>query len=265
MLSSCKKAEVACDFHGQDYLDSMGLMNKASKPARAAPPSARERDNAVAVEERMYQDIYDAIMEHRLPPRTKLTEQTLCQIYDTARHTVRKVLSRLSTEGMVDLEANRGAFIASPSHAEVRDMFELRNILEHAVLEKVGREAGTRQIAGLRRMVEQERDSYLSGDRPRWIRLSAQFHLALAELTGNVLLVDTLRKLVSRTTLMIAKTEAPGHNACSFDEHESVLEALESGDVEAAQQHMAHHLHLCEDRVRPDADDQFDLRAVLGK
>ena len=125
--------------------------------------------------------------------------------------------------------------------------------------------ARTRQIAGLRRMVEEERDCYLNGDRPRWIRLSAQFHLALAELTGNALLVETLRKLVSRTTLMIAKTEAPGHNACSFDEHETVLEALEKGDVAAAQSHMAHHLHLCEDRVRPDADDQFDLRAVLGK
>ncbi|MFX7090663.1 GntR family transcriptional regulator, partial [Acinetobacter baumannii] len=74
-------------------------MNKASKTARppAAPAraSARERESTGAVEERMYQDIYDAIMEHRLPPRTKLTEQTLCQIYDTARHTVRKVLSRL--------------------------------------------------------------------------------------------------------------------------------------------------------------------------
>jgi DNA-binding GntR family transcriptional regulator len=128
-------------------------MNKASKASRPATPArapARERDNAVAVEERMYQDIYDAIMEHRLPPRTKLTEQTLCQIYDTARHTVRKVLARLAAEGMVDLEANRGAFIASPSPAEVRDMFELRNILEHAVLEKLGRTAGTRQIAGLR-------------------------------------------------------------------------------------------------------------------
>ena len=125
-------------------------MNKANKTVRPPAPAtrasasgssgtnAREREHTGAVEERMYQDIYDAIMEHRLPPRTKLNEQTLCQIYDTARHTVRKVLSRLASEGMVDLEANRGAFIASPSHAEVRDMFELRNILEHAVLEKVG-------------------------------------------------------------------------------------------------------------------------------
>ena len=234
-----------------------------SKPPPAAP--APDRESTQVVEERIYQDIYDAIMEHRLPPRTKLTEQVLCQIYDTARHTVRKVLTRLSIEGLVDLEANRGAFIACPTHAEVKDMFELRNIIENAVLDKVGQTANTRQIAGLRKMVEQERQSYLSGDRPRWIRLSAQFHLALAELTGNVLLVDTLLKLVSRTTLMIAKTEAPGHNLCSFDEHETVLAALEQGDIAQAQEQMAQHLHLCEERVLPETGSSFDLRSVLGR
>jgi len=102
-------------------------MNKIAK--RLAPPSHHAvRESSPVVEERIYQDIYDAIMEHRLPPRTKLTEQVLCQIYDTARHSVRKVLARLSSEGMVDLEANRGAFIACPSTTEIKDMFELRNI-----------------------------------------------------------------------------------------------------------------------------------------
>jgi len=241
-------------------------MNKSTKTSHSSlAPQTATRDHSLALEDRMYQDIYDAIMEHRLPPGTKLTEQVLCQIYETARHTVRKVLTRLSAEGMVDLEANRGAFIASPSDAEVRNMFELRNILEHAVLDKVGRTANARQLASLRKMVEEERQSYLTGDRPRWIRLSAQFHLALAELTGNALLVDALRKLVSRSTLMIARTEAPGHNACSFDEHDTVLAALENGDIAQAQERMAHHLHLCEDRVHPDVPNSFDLREVLRK
>ena len=44
-------------------------------------------------------EIYDAIMEHRLPPRTKLTEHALCEIYATARHTVRKVFSQLAADG----------------------------------------------------------------------------------------------------------------------------------------------------------------------
>ena len=76
--------------------------------------------------------------------------------------------------------------------------------------------------------------------------------------------LETLRKLVSRTTLMIASVEAPGNNACSFDEHLDILNALERGDASAAQAHMAQHLQCCADRVRPEAPADFDLRSVLG-
>jgi len=219
-----------------------------------------------SVEERMYHEIYDAIMEHRLPPRTKLTEHSLCEIYATARHTVRKVLSRLAADGMVDLEPNRGAFIASPSTDEAHDMFELRQMMERAVLEKIaGMRDSRAAVAPLRKMVAAERQAFLSHDRPTWIRLSAEFHTALAELSGNALLVNMMRRLVSRTTLMIASVEAPGNNACSFDEHEEILDALEQGDAALAQARMAHHLGACADRVQPDEPGNFDLRSVLGR
>jgi DNA-binding GntR family transcriptional regulator len=225
-----------------------------ARPARKGP-----------VHDRMYHEIYDAIMEHRLPPRTKLTEHSLCEIYATARHTVRKVLSQLAADGMVDLEPNRGAFIASPSTDEAHDMFELRQMLERAVLDKVAAMPDVKTvIAPLRALVARERKAFLSHDRPRWIRLSAEFHTALAELSGNALLVTMMRRLVSRTTLMIASVEAPGNNACSFDEHEEILDALERGDSALAQSCMAHHLGACADRVQPDEPAHFDLRSVLG-
>ncbi|WP_055326429.1 GntR family transcriptional regulator [Ralstonia solanacearum] len=233
----------------------------ASKSGAKASGTTR-----MSVEERMYREIYDAIMEHRLPPRTKLTEHALCEIYATARHTVRKVFSLLAADGLVDLEPNRGAFIAAPSIDEAHAMFELRQILERAVLDKVGRSADPKTaIAPLQELVKEERQAFVGHDRPRWIRLSAEFHVALAEQAGNPLVVEIMRRLVSRTTLMIASVEAPGHNACSFDEHLDILRALERGDAGAAQAHMAQHLQCCADRVRPEAPADFDLRSVLGR
>ena len=82
-----------------------------------------------SAEDRMYADIYDAVMEHRLPPQTKLTEQAFCDIYKLARHNVRKVLARLAGDGLIDLEPKRGAFLATPSPHEAPDMFELRQPL----------------------------------------------------------------------------------------------------------------------------------------
>ncbi|AJW45721.1 MULTISPECIES: GntR family transcriptional regulator [Ralstonia] len=232
------------------------------KPGTSGTKAAGAR---MSLEERMYHEIYDAIMEHRLPPRTKLTEHALCEIYATARHTVRKVFSRLAADGLVDLEPNRGAFIAAPSIDEAHAMFELRQILERAVLDKVGRGGDPKAaIAPLVELVKEERQAFVTHDRPRWIRLSAEFHVALAEQAGNPLVVEMMRRLVSRTTLMIASVEAPGNNACSFDEHLDILNALERGDAAAAQAHMAQHLQCCADRVRPEAPADFDLRSVLG-
>ncbi len=213
----------------------------------------------------MYVEIYDAIMEHRLPAGTKLTEQALGDIYGMARHNVRKVLAKLAADGLVDLEPNRGAFIASPSEQEARDMFELRQTLEQSVLQKVARNANAADFARLRELIAQERAAYMQGNRSLWIRLSADFHLALARLGGNALLVDMLRRLVSRTTLLISTVETGGQQLCSFDEHLAVVDALEKQNEQRARKAMAHHLDECSRRMLPRPEKRFDLRAALGK
>ncbi|GGC93933.1 GntR family transcriptional regulator [Undibacterium terreum] len=234
-----------------------------NEPVKLAVVQAPPADSGAQAEERMYREIYDAIMEHRLPARTKLAEQSLGEIYKLARHGVRKVLNQLAADGLVDLEPNRGAFIASPSDKEAQDMFDLRYTLEQMVIEKAM--AGAVDTKALRALVERERAAYMQGDRSLWIRLSADFHIELAKLSGNDLLVEMLRRLVSRTTLLISTTDAPGNQPCSFDEHLKVLQAMEQKDKAGALQEMAHHLQQCSCRTPQKSDKGFDLRAALGK
>lgn len=216
-------------------------------------------------ESRMYADIYDAVMEHRLPPLTKLTEQSLCEIYGLARHNVRKVLGQLANDGLVDLEPNRGAFIANPSAQEAGDMFELRQVLERLVIEKIADTLTPAALNSLKDMVRKEREAWERGDRPAWIRLSADFHVEMARLSGNAILNDWLRRLVSRTTLLIAGVEAPGQNACSFEDHQNILFKLESSDKVGALKCMALHLQACSHRSTLSAAKSFDLRSVLNR
>ncbi|HJV84124.1 MAG TPA: GntR family transcriptional regulator [Noviherbaspirillum sp.] len=236
----------------------------ATRPKLAAVSSAAH-ESRVPPEERMYLEIYDAIMEHRLPAGTKLTEQALGGIYGMARHNVRKVLTKLAADGLVDLEPNRGAFIASPGEQEAHDMFELRQTLEQLVMQKVATNATAADFAMLRDMIAQEREAYMQGNRPLWIRLSADFHIALAKLSGNALLVEMLRRLVSRTTLLISTAETTGQQPCSFDEHLTVVDALEKKNEQRARKAMAHHLDECSHRMLHRPEKRFDLRAALGK
>lgn len=216
-------------------------------------------------EGRMYADIYDAVMEHRLPPQTKLTEQVLCDLYGLARHNVRKVLAQLAADGLVELSPNRGAFIANPSAEEAAEMFELRQSLERLVIQKIAQTATPQDLAGLREMVASERQAWESGDRASWIRLSADFHLALAQLAGNTLLSDMLRRLVSRTTLLIAGVESPGQNVCSFDDHLQIVDQLSRGNKAAALKCMASHLSGCAHRATLPEQAPFDLRSALAR
>jgi DNA-binding GntR family transcriptional regulator len=229
------------------------------KPKPAGPAS-----KDASAESRMYIDIYGAVMEHRLPPKTKLTEQTLCQIYGLARHNVRKVLALLAADGLVDLEHNRGAFIASPTPEEALEMFELRQSLERLAIQKLMDQTSGSGIKSLKQMVQRERAAWTSGDRATWIRLSADFHVALARLAGNSLLADSLRRLVSRTTLLVAANESPGQNACSFDEHQQILACIESGDKAGAQKSMARHLRSCAQRLIVSEEKCFDLKTALN-
>ena len=245
------------------YLNPQDSMSTRPRLVAAAPTASQAEQ---ASDERMYLEIYDAIMEHRLPAGTKMAEQTLGEIYGLARHHVRKVLSRLAADGLVDLEPNRGAYIASPSTQEAHDMFDLRQTLEQSVVQKLAQQARPEDFAQLREMIGREREAYMQGNRPLWIRLSADFHIALARLGGNALVVDILRRLVSRTTLLISDADsAAGQQPCSFDEHLAVVDALERKDEAQAQKEMARHLEQCACRMLNRAERRFDLRAALGK
>ncbi|HEX8606146.1 MAG TPA: GntR family transcriptional regulator [Pseudoduganella sp.] len=235
-------------------------MPAAPKQITLVPPPAGS-----APEERMYLDVYDAIMSHRLTAGAKLTEQALGEIYGMARHHVRRVLARLAADGLVDLEPNRGAYIASPGEREAEDMFELRQVLEAKVMDKLaGRLTASGQQA-LRELIVRERDAWMRGDRPLWVRLSAEFHIELAKLAGNQLLVDALRRLVSRTTLLISNLDTAGQQPCSFDEHAAVIDALQDKDGARAQAQMAQHLSQCACRMLKRSPVRFDLRSALGK
>ena len=225
-------------------------------------PPARKSTTDLA--DQMYAEIYHAIMGMKLAPKTKLTERDLCEIYRLPRHQVRQVLAKLESDGLVDIHANRGAFIANPSEIEAREMFEVRVILESAVLESIVPALSDRALQQLSEMVDDERTAFKNGQREAWVKLSAEFHIALARLTDNQTLVSAITKYVTRTTLLISSSHPATAGSCSFDEHLEILEAMKRRDTAAAIAVMRSHLKHCEKRT-PCKPTPLGLRSVLGK
>jgi len=244
-------------------------MKTAARPSAAVDPhrdpSAPSPAADENVETRMQRQLADAIYEHRLPPGTKLPEIELCRIFGVTRGVVRKVLNRLAAEELLELIPNRGAFVARPTVDETRDVYELRRILEAGVVRGLARHAPHRWIDDMRRQVADEREANRIGDTPRYIRLAGKFHLDLVAATGNAALEQHLKRVVSRTSLMIALYDLPGTNTCSFHEHLEILDAIEAGDYARAERLMEEHLLGCERQLRLGGEPQrVDLERVLG-
>lgn len=215
--------------------------------------------------ERIYAEIFDAVIDQRLLPGVKLTESVLCDVFHCSRGMVRAALARLAHDKIVELLPNRGAFVATPDIKETHDIFEARRMVESSILEKLVQMPDLEQrLAPLRRLVAQERDAFNHKDRVSWIRLSNFFHVKLAQLAENSVLTDLMRELTSRTSLIIALYDEPGRSACSFDEHDTILDCLVRRDHEAALLAMRHHLQDCERRLKMDNEIQSDLKAVFS-
>ena len=210
--------------------------------------------------------IYSAVMEHRLPPARKLNELTLCDAFGVGRMHVRRALLLLSDQGIVDLESNRGAFVASPSRTEANEIFDARSLLEPAIARQVALEISSANLAMLRQHVVLEDEARESDKGADLIRLSGEFHVKLALASGNSVLKRVVRELVTRSSLIVGLYGTSNRTVCPDHEHSDMLSEIERGDPDASAALMFEHLigiraGLDLSTTRPE---EGDLKDILG-
>lgn len=220
--------------------------------------------SAVSDEQKIVDRIYHAVMEQRLPPRTKLGEAELCESFEVGRMKVRRALLLLASQGIVDLQSNRGAFVACPTQKDANEVFEARLHIEPSLVRQVARTVNPEGLRILSEHVEQEKVARQNGERTELIRLTGEFHVKIAIVSGNSLLVRTLRELATRTSLVVGLFGTERSASCREDEHEMILAAIKDGDEELASVLVRGHLrhiqeHLDLSRTKRDEPDLVSL------
>jgi DNA-binding GntR family transcriptional regulator len=200
-------------------------------------------------EEQIVDRIFEAVIEQRLPPGTKLSESALCQAFGVGRMRIRRSLLLLASREVVELQSNRGAFVARPTAEQAREVFEARLAIEPNVARMAANRAAAADIAALARHLDLESQAHASGNRRDAIRLSGQFHTMLAQIAGNGVMLRMIKELITRTSLIIGIYGAPGVTNCRDDDHADLIEALRNADADRASRIMADHLRHIEERV----------------
>jgi len=237
----------------------------AKQPVRApAAARAKAKRGMSGTDRRIYDSVFNAVMSQRLPPGTKLTEATFCELFKVSRTIVRKALQRLAHEHIIELRPNRGAIVARPTPQETREIFIARRAVEAAIVPLAVARATRTQVARLRQLVKEEDAAFHRGDRAAWIRLGGEFHLMLAEAAANKVLLRYLTELVSRCSLIIALYESPGSIPCASEEHNELIDLIAAGEARKAAERMDRHLLAIERKLRlEDDEERIDLAHIL--
>lgn len=240
---------------------SKGKASPASPATAAAPPAGRAAD----ADARIYQAIFDGVLNHRLTPGTKLPEPELCQLFGVGRAVVRRVLEKLAHDGIVALRPNKGAVIAEPTPEETGQIFEARRALERVLVEMAVARATAADLRDLRRQLAEEHEAMHRFDQPSWARLASGFHLRIAALARNPVLQRYLTELVSRCSLIVGLYEPPGHAPCEHDEHAAIVDCIEKRDAAGAIGRMDAHLRELEQRIETSRmQGEKSLAQLLG-
>lgn len=243
--------------------DPFDRRKRVSNGTHSGRSSAAAKDGIDTAE--VHERIWSAIVDHRLPPETRLVESELCEIFGVGRTRVRQVLQRLAHERVVTLMRNRGATVSKPSVREAREVFAARRLIEAYVVETFIKSATRRELKRLHEHLAQEEEAWRGNDRRAILKLSGEFHLLLAEAADNSILLELLRDLVSRSSLIIAVYQSPGASPCPPDAHRELTATLERRERAAIKLMIQHLDHVFADLMLEDRNGGgVDLKTVFG-
>lgn len=224
-------------------------MNEASLPASRA-------DEQAEILRLMEEDVIFG----RLPPGARLVEDTLMARYGASRHYVRQALVQLERTGIVRREKNVGATVRSYSPDEVRQIYEVREMLTRQAALKIPLPAPPDLVERLKVIQSDYARHAQAGDLRGMHETNDAFHLVLFSGCGNPYLVQTLKDYMGLTLPMRAKNLADKEGLLiSLRQHDLMIDLLQGTDGWALAQ-------LCVDHMQYSKADYLEraARGALG-
>ncbi|MGI5138485.1 MULTISPECIES: GntR family transcriptional regulator [unclassified Streptomyces] len=215
------------------------------KPSVKQPPAA----------DRVYAHVKQGVLGRRYEGGTLLTEGELADEVGVSRTPVREALLRLEAEGLIRLYPKKGALVLPVSAQEIADVVETRQLVEEYAARKAV-PAPQALISRLEELLARQKEQAAAGDLAGAAVTDRTFHAEIVRSGGNEILsrlYDQLRDRQLRMGVAVMHSH-PDRIAKTLTEHAEILQALRSGDAEAAveivHRHVSWFSHLARGEVR---------------
>lgn len=187
-----------------------------------------------------------SITEHRVLPGSRLGEQKLAEHFGVSRTLVRQALYQMMQAGLIHMEPGRGAFVASPTVDEARQVFAVRRMIESGVTRAFVAQLTPEMLSGLHEHIAAEAIAVAHSRASVRVELLGDFHVVMAQMMGNEVLADILRELIARCALITLMYQSSHAARDSAREHEAIVQAIAERDADKAVALMDRHLHNVE-------------------
>jgi GntR family transcriptional regulator, gluconate operon transcriptional repressor len=202
-------------------------------------PSEFQKPTTLAIE--VARHLREAIIKRELAPGERLNEAKLTRELKLSRSPVREAFRILEAEGLVTLEPHRGAYVPTLSEHDLREIFDVRLMFETHALRHGS--LTTETLAPLRQAVTEARSALHAANFEQWHRAGVRFHDGLVGLALNGHLKRLYVDLtVSLRRYQISLISIPDQPERSQSAHETILSALEHGDLERGVDLVAEHI-----------------------
>ena len=196
--------------------------------------------------------LYDAVKEMAvtfdLKPNERINEGALARQLGASRTPLREALNRLAAEGLLTVEAGRGFFCRTLDAGEIREIYELRLVIEEAVVRRVCAAAARPEVQALLDFVRETGTDDVRRSVVECTAIDETFHERLAEMAGNGEMSRVLRNLNHRIRF-IRWIEMGSRRPHVQGEHQAILEAILAGDESEAVGRLRAHITKRQDQI----------------
>jgi len=227
------------------------------KPHRSPVESKIKRVTKISISEEIAKQIMDLISRGELKPGDHLpSERELCKDFGASRSSLREALRCLSIVGVLNARVGEGTSVAADGEKFLRKIIEWRLITEQHDIENLlvvrmalegvsaantARRATAEQVEKLRKLIAGMQASLK--DEKAFAELDLEFHVALADASGNTLVSDLIALVRNRLVKALHKVLVVPHALPqAHKEHTAIFEAIERRDPDGARSAMQAHL-----------------------
>jgi DNA-binding GntR family transcriptional regulator len=229
------------------------------------PPAVHLRGLRDSLVDVAYVALRDGITAGSLPPGTRLRELALAKELSISTTPVREALRRLDREGLVRHSPNRGVVVAELSQREIVELFDIREILECAAVQRAATMT-FRDVRAAQAIIAAAAQLAPVPERLEWNKLEIAFHRVVGEIGGNhelVELADRTHRTLQALCVQCVGEPVYGARARQLNvrQHRQILAAVKRGDGVVAEELTRVHVRTIRDAITSALKSKSTLAA----